>query len=209
MELGARTCSLYVPSIIDSFFKARPVQLYRYFLSLPLPLDARNQGDARQKTLGLKYAAVSADHLHMTVAVIDMARPDQCPDRKQQIETALAGEKLPDLFVRLDRREDGMLVGSNGVPGFQRLQDLVLQALSRKGIVAESRPARPHVSLCFDPEARGRHLIEPIEWRAQEMELIESHLGQTRHVPLASWHLGPGPCDVSEGSDPPRQLALL
>lgn len=183
------------------------MQLYRYFLALPLPPEARDQGDARQKSLGMKYAAVSRDHLHMTVAVIDIARPDQCPGRKQEIEAALAGEKLPDLFVRLDRREDGMLVGTNGVPGFHRLQDLVLQALNRKGIVADSRPPRPHVSLCYDPEVRGRHAIEPIEWRAQEMELIESHLGQTRHVPLSSWHLGPGPSGGSAG--PPQQLPLL
>jgi 2'-5' RNA ligase len=176
---------------------------YRYFLGLALPDGAGRRVDGLRQSFGWDRRIVDRDRLHMTVAVIDLSCDRRRPEYGQGVEQALAGVELPAVSVRFDRRDRGMLVYSDRLAGFHGLQQTVIAALLRHRIAVDHAPRRPHVSLCYDPSASGRDRIEPIEWRAGEMRLIESHLGQSLHHALSRWRLG------GDAEPVPVQLSLL
>lgn len=47
----------------------------------------------------------------------------------------------------------------------------------------------PHVTLAYDRQLVPPQPVESIAWRAREVVLVHSLLGQTRHIRLASWNL--------------------
>jgi len=163
---------------------------YRYFLALSTPPEIRDRIDALRVSLGLTRKAIARERLHMTLAVIAMQRDRPCLEIGTAMGAALRDLALPGYLVRLDMRQGGMLVCSEGPRGFAGLQRLVLHRLFRCGIGVDALPFRPHVSLSHDGGSAGRHPIAPIEWQARYLELIESHLGESRHVPVRSWRIG-------------------
>lgn len=176
---------------------------YRYFLALALPDKAGQLVDGIRRSFGWDRRIVDRDRLHMTVAVIDLSCDRRRPDYKQGLEQALAGVELPAVSVRFDRRDRGMLVYSGRLAGFHGLQRTVIAALLRHRIAVQHAPRRPHVSLCYDRSAAGQAGIEPVEWCARDMRLIESHLGQSVHHALSCWRLG------GDAGPVPVQLSLL
>ena len=48
---------------------------------------------------------------------------------------------------------------------------------------------RPHVTIYYRRDGLKDESIDPIEWAVNEVLLIESVVGQTRHVPHGSWLL--------------------
>ena len=50
----------------------------------------------------------------------------------------------------------------------------------------------PHVTLLYDDQLRPPEPVGPIVWRVNEFVLVDSLIGQTRHVPLARWPLQAG-----------------
>lgn len=56
------------------------------------------------------------------------------------------------------------------------------------GALVEAR-FTPHVTLLYDDQLRPPQPVEPIVWRVREFVLVDSLIGQSRHVPLARWPL--------------------
>ncbi len=51
----------------------------------------------------------------------------------------------------------------------------------------------PHVTAAYGPSFEGKRFLDPpIRWTIREIELIDSHYGQGRHVRLGRWPLPEG-----------------
>lgn len=81
-----------------------------------------------------------------------------------------------------------VLRGGEGLNRVIAFQQALGVAMIRNG----QRPDRnfaPHVTLLYDNALVPETPIEPISWRATELVLVHSLLGQTRHIPLARWRM--------------------
>jgi RNA 2',3'-cyclic 3'-phosphodiesterase len=106
---------------------------------------------------------------------------------------------LPPFPVRFDRagsfagrprKRPFVLLGGGGLARLHAMRDLLGEAMTAQGLgsLVDAR-FTPHVTLLYDDLRAPEAQVEPIEWMAQEFVLIDSLLGQTRHVPLGRWPL--------------------
>jgi 2'-5' RNA ligase len=89
------------------------------------------------------------------------------------------------------RKRPFVLRGSDeGLAALMGLRSALADALVRHGLgqLVDAR-FTPHVTLLYDDQLRPVQPVEPIRWHVQEFVLVDSLLGQTRHVPLARWPL--------------------
>lgn len=93
-------------------------------------------------------------------------------------------------FAGPPRKRPFVLLGDGGLGQLHTLRDLLGEAMTAQGL-GPFVGARftPHVTLLYDDLRVPETAIEPIEWVAQEFVLVDSLLGQTRHVPLGRWPL--------------------
>jgi 2'-5' RNA ligase len=83
-----------------------------------------------------------------------------------------------------------VLRGGEGAAGLVVLQKALGVALNAMGIASgEKRAYTPHVTLLYDDRRLPAQDVEPIAWVAQELVLVRSLLGRSRHQPIASWPL--------------------
>lgn len=81
----------------------------------------------------------------------------------------------------------GSDAGLAALTGFRRE---LSEALARHGLGGlVDAHFTPHVTLLYDDQLRPPQPVEPIVWRVNELVLVDSLLGQARHVPLARWPL--------------------
>lgn len=60
-------------------------------------------------------------------------------------------------------------------------------ALARLGIEREERRFIPHLTVAYADRMLQDMSIEPIEWRAREFVLVDSHVGRDRHEVIGRW----------------------
>lgn len=176
--------------------------LYRYFLCLCPSHPARHALDALRARQNWTRRIVEANRLHMTLAVLtetDLPWRD-CAER---VAVALDPMILPACIVRLNAFKGGMLVSRDRLSAVHRLQSDIVSALLRHRLPVVRRPETLHVTLTY-AATKPRIAAQPIEWRARLLTLIESHLGEHCHVPLAEWALS----EAAGFPPPPRQLNL-
>ncbi len=175
------------------------LQLYRYFLALPVPSAVAARMVALRERLGLTVSPVGIDRLHMTLCVSD-DYPDQQPMFAERVERALADFPLPACSVSLDTISGGhgpvVLLANHERGGVRELQRLLSRRLASHGISArEGARFSPHVTLAYDRSFTTSRAIEPIAWRPCEVALVESWVGRTQHHRLGSWELGTAPAN--------------
>ncbi len=61
--------------------------------------------------------------------------------------------------------------------------------ISTKGRRGLDRPFNPHVTLSYNPSTAPEMRVDPVGWTVRGFHLVESLLGQHRHVRLGSWPL--------------------
>jgi 2'-5' RNA ligase len=120
---------------------------------------------------------------HVVQGAIDAARPVAA-------HTALfrIGFDQVASFTRKRRNMPLVLLGGDGVGGVARLQAVLVAAL----IAAQLAPAQaaqagytPHLTLLYDDLPMAPRPIDAIIWKANELLLVRSLLGQSRHEVLA------------------------
>ncbi|HEY0818781.1 MAG TPA: RNA 2',3'-cyclic phosphodiesterase [Rhizobacter sp.] len=97
-------------------------------------------------------------------------------------------------FTGRPRRRPLVLRGSDdGLAALMAFRESLGDALVRRGLgsLVEAH-FTPHVTLIYDDQLVRAQPVEPIAWRVREFMLVDSLIGQTRHVPLARWALGEG-----------------
>lgn len=88
----------------------------------------------------------------------------------------------------------------DGVAGFLRLQEALKHALMTAGLrLPRQSASSPHLTMMYESRICD-FAIEPIRWTVSRFVLVDSLVGQSRHVHLGGWSLSDGerrpPTDV-------------
>ncbi|MDC6170117.1 2'-5' RNA ligase family protein [Paucibacter sp. XJ19-41] len=92
-------------------------------------------------------------------------------------------------FERKNARNRPLVLGGgSGLDAVRQLRRQLGEVLARAGL---ARPGSftPHLTLLYDDALVPQRPIEALGWRADELVLVNSLIGQHRHVPLARWPL--------------------
>jgi len=173
------------------------LQLYRYFLALPVPRGVAGKMVALRESFGLTVSPVGMDRLHMTLCLSDDF-PEPQPRFAERVERALADFPLPECSVSLDTIAGGhgpvVLLANHERGGVRELQRMLSRRLASHGISArEGARFSPHVTLAYDRSFTTSRAVDPISWHPDEVVLVESWVGRTQHLRVGSWDLGTAP----------------
>ncbi len=169
------------------------LHLDRFFFALRPPGPEARRIAAFAERLEEGGRRVRWEHLHMTLAITD-----DFEDYPYDLVKALrrVGDRVAaapfDLVL-------GQLSGGNrstalrpqhGVPGLKALQGTIADRM-REGGVPMRREWRysPHVTLFYRNGAPFSRPVAEFGWHVEELFLIRSHVGRTRHDVLGHWPL--------------------
>ncbi|MFZ4767661.1 MAG: 2'-5' RNA ligase family protein [Roseimicrobium sp.] len=77
--------------------------------------------------------------------------------------------------------------GNASLLDFQRR--FMLELAKHRGRSPGAAQFTPHVTLLYDDHIVAPELVAPVSWSVQEVVLVHSLLGKTRHIPLGRWTL--------------------
>lgn len=147
---------------------------------------------------GLRGSPVALDRLHVTLWDLGEHRqpPRDLIAAAKQVGDAVA---MPPFTVAFDRvlgfRRSSpswpfVLCGCDGIPGAVMLQQAIGTRIDRAWLRRWARRIRtPHMTVLH---GRGQPLEQPVEaldWRVDELLLVLSLRGLTRHLPVGRWAL--------------------
>ena len=153
---------------------------------------------------GLAGRSLGTDRFHVTLhligdfagtvpprvvqAAIDAARPVAA-----RTASFCIGFDRVASFTRKRRNMPLVLLGGDGMDGVARLQRLLVAAL----VAAQLAPVQagaaaytPHLTLLYDDLPLAPRPIDAIIWKVEELLLVRSLLGQSRHEVLARLAFG-------------------
>lgn len=154
---------------------------------------ARLTADLRRE-LGIKGPVVAIERLHVTLHYIG----DYAGLPRHIVASAsavLADLAAPAFEVAFDRvvtfgrhgsRLPLVLRGGDDDTALAALQQMLASAMARAGLrqrLGGRYP--PHVTLLYGDRAVTERTVEPIRWVADEVVLVHSLVGRSRHVVLA------------------------
>lgn len=151
-----------------------------------------------RRELGLKGRPLKAEHLHITLhhvgdfvgfpadlahRVLEAAKTVHAPAVPVCLDSVLS-------FGRKDRRNNPLVMLAceplEPLRAFHRNLGVHLQSAGLQGLRGKFTP---HLTLLYDDALIELRVIEPVRWTATEFLLIDSLIGQTRHVVLGRWPL--------------------
>ena len=173
---------------------------HRLFFAIRPPTAVAAHIGMLRDRLAASGTPVGDGRLHMTIAIFDDHR-ELPPDL---VAGARAGgnaaAECPRFRIVLDRVIGGghamLLAPSEPVRGLAAFQKRFAAALARAGLkLRVGWRFSPHVTLLYHhglaPRAAINGAIDPVSWTAGELFLVQSIVGQTRHVTLERWPLHP------------------
>jgi 2'-5' RNA ligase len=182
----------------------QPVALHRYFFALlPPPTLARRIAHFAAHWF-ISGTPVRTDRLHITMSIL----PD-FPEVPRGLEEALRNVggrvRSAPIAVMLDRVSAGTrsiaLRPARRIVGLDALHHAIGAQSRAHGVPLRRGYAfDAHMTLGYRDGAPFSRAIPPFTWTATELVLIHSHVGRTRHEPVARWPLA---------GAPDRQLSLL
>jgi RNA 2',3'-cyclic 3'-phosphodiesterase len=150
---------------------------------------------------GLRGRPLAADRLHVTLHFLG----DHAGLPLQLVadaSAAAASVAVPAFDVAFDRAASFLrprnaplvLRGGDGLVALTALQRALGAALQAAGLLhAAAVRFTPHVTLLYDDRQVIDEPVDTIAWTVREFVLIDSLIGQGRHVPLARWSLTTAP----------------
>lgn len=170
--------------------------LDRFFFAVLPPAETAGRIAAYARALGLMHAPVTAERLHMTLAITDDFKQGKCP--AAYVETLLrAGERIaaPPFAMTLGRLAVGtksvLALPGEGRTGGKTVYDCITQAMAamRAPLRARARYS-PHMTLSYDEAVKPGGLRKlDLGWLVTEVVLIHSVVGLHRHEVLNRWPL--------------------
>jgi tRNA(adenine34) deaminase len=170
-----------------------------FFALLPDPAAAAQAGDiARQLPADASNTLVLEKHLHVTLYHLGDhdGVPTQVVEMASRAAAALAN--FPPFEFRLDRMErfgrptgkaPTVLVCSEEAP-LRHLHANLGAALKANGLGRwRTTSFTPHLTLLWGHQAFPSRHVLPVAWKVQELVLVHSVLGETRHEVLGRWPL--------------------
>jgi 2'-5' RNA ligase len=133
------------------------------------------------------------DRLHITA--LSLVLNDALPAGLAQEAAAIAASiRMPAFRVIFDRLVGGnrsaLLLPSEPLEALRMFRERLGFALMRAGIAFEqSGRFNPHVTLLYGGQPMPEIEIEPISWLVEDFVLIDSFVGETKHVEVGRWPL--------------------
>lgn len=174
-----------------------------FFAALPDATMSAGAGEIARdvrRRLRLTATPIPPERLHVSLLSIG-GFSGSCPPAVIDAAMRAAGTvSMAPFRVEFDRfasfsgghRQRALVLTGNGdgVAGFMRLQEALKHALTKAG----SRPPRqscpsPHLTMMYDESRTCDFAIEPIGWTVSRFVLVDSLVGQSRHVHLGQWFL--------------------
>lgn len=180
--------------------KAQPLTDRLFFAIVPPPELAESIftfAHERRLKEGMKGRPLPADRLHMTLLHLgDFAgMPEELVKGAMDHAAKLAATLAPfeisfDVignFSRRPVRKPLVLLQDHQEPQLKSLVQHLLRALNLPQ--GGSLKFNPHITLLYDEKSIMMEHIEPFTWQVDEIVLIHSLVGQSRHVTLGRWKL--------------------
>lgn len=169
-------------------------QTHRLFFALLPPAGAAAEIGEQRRAFGVTRSPVADDRLHITLAIStdhDAGLPDAL------VAAAIgAGANVAAAPFRVLLDEAVGSAGSVALRAHEPLAHLatfqrtLAAALSIAGVpLRDGWRFNPHVTLGYRKGAPFAAPILPIAWDVADFVLVHSHVGLTRHDPLARWPL--------------------
>lgn len=179
-----------------------PAPTDRLFFAL-LPDDyAATQADRFRQRLaaerGLSGKQIRVEHLHVTLHHLgDHAGvPTHLVEQAGAVAEGLAATPFEAEFTAVTSFPRGgrtpalVLCGNGGLTALTSFQRSLGVAMIKGGLGAwVDKSFTPHMTLAYEPQVVERHDIRQIAWMVNELVLVHSLLGQTRHLVLGRWPL--------------------
>ena len=188
-----------------------PIICHRLLFAVRPPAEVVPQIGALFALPGMEGRRVPARNLHIAIEMLE----DSLFYPAREVRAALgAGAKVEvePFEIILDR-----LAGSHGLvalrpsrrlPMLQHLHEVVREARADAGLPErEGYRFNPTMTLVYREGMPFTRPIDPIVWRVEQLELVDSLVGSSRQDPVGHWPLVAGP----SGPEPeaPRQYAFL
>lgn len=167
---------------------------HRIFFALQPSPSTRHAVHRLSLTLGAGRR-LRPEHLHMTLAITeDFAEPPRSlMDRMRRIPGELPLTPFEMVLDRVTGSGSSLALCPSEKPWQLKLLQLQLQkALVFSGIRRTGWRFNPHVTLLYRDGLPSLKLVAPISWRVDELVLVHSHVGLTRHDIVERWPLLPG-----------------
>jgi 2'-5' RNA ligase len=145
---------------------------------------------------GLKSRPRGKELFHFTL--LDLSDCIGPPERVIAIASEAAGTvSMPPFTVALEhvvpfgrsRKGPLVLAGGDGVVALVMLHQALAEAMTKAGLRVKAKSYTPHLTLLYDRGEIARQAVETITWAVREFVLVQSLIGQGKHVPLGRWPL--------------------
>ena len=183
---------------------SRDVTLHNvFFAALPdAAMCASTEGVAHDvlRRLRLSATPIPPERLHVTLLSVG-GFDGSCPPAVIDAAMRAAGTvSMAPFKVEFDRvasfsgshgQRAVVLTGDgDGVAGFMRIRDSLEHALMKAGLrLPQQSSSSPHLTMMYDETRTCDFAIEPVGWTVSRFVLIDSLVGQSRHVHLGQWSL--------------------
>ncbi len=172
-------------------------QTHRLFLALVPPLQQRDEIYRLGRRVEPNGSHVRPDRLHATIAISEDndPLPGKLIEHWLEIGSVSAAKAFPFTFA-LGKLSSGygptVFIPSDASREFHDLGEIIDSEMELRGIaMRRSYKRSPHVTLVY-PDTKTEPFtrkVDPIQWEADELVLIHSHVGVTRHDLLGRWRL--------------------
>lgn len=174
-----------------------------FFAALPDATMTASAGraarDVRQR-LRLSATPIPPERLHVSLLCVG-GFSGSCPPAIIDAALRAAGTvSMPPFKAEFDRvasfsgnhgQRALVLTGDgDGVAGFIRLQEALRHALMKTGLrLPQQSSSSPHLTMMYAENRPCDFAVEPIGWTVNRFVLVDSLIGQSRHVHLGRWFL--------------------
>ena len=169
-----------------------------FFAVLPDAADAsRLHAHARQVEgrLGMSGRALEPERLHVTLHLAGGYVDEPAEVEIARWCRAAAAVRHAPFEVVFDRvasfGDEGnpLVFTSSDDVGLHALHEALGMALADTGERIKRQRTTPHMTLSYRGKRIAETSIEPVRWRAQELVLIDSHVGAHVHEVIGRWPL--------------------
>ena len=183
---------------LPGFDPPTPTDRLMFLLYPDVATAERIAAEARRlrATLGLAGQPLQTDRFHVTLHHLGdyVGLPSDTVRKGREAGAALSASRFEVVFDRAmsfanrPGNNPFTLRGDQGLQALIAFQARLGQEMAKVGLKPD-RAFVPHVTLLYDGQIAPQQPITPIGWTVDRVALVQSKLGQSRHIVLDAWDL--------------------
>jgi len=186
---------MIAPELMMKFAPSPQPAVHNLFFAIVPPLDIRQRLADATASLPVGGSPVHRDRLHIsTLNLVHYgALPEGLDEHAARAVGSIQAAPFTVMFNRLVGGASSMvLLPDEPLDRLRMFRERLGFLLIRAGIdVRLEGRFKPHITLSYRNELRFETEIDPIVWTVEEVVLIDSQVGHTKHVEVGRWPLRP------------------